>query len=180
MADKRDDTTREPLIGGDPLHLGGATDPDAPSRHPRPRILALLGEFLRMSRTSAILLVAFVLVGALYLLVREDPVVGFGPGPATSPTAPAQPETDPVTPTDAASGTAVPTPSGRSTTPGVDSTGSTETTDPADPTRAERRQSVTSVPGGTEGVQAEQTQSQPQGTAPQGGAVPPDAGQTVE
>lgn len=85
----REPAAREPLVGSDPLGLGGTTAPDAPSRHPRPRILALLGEFFRMSRTTAVLLAAFLLVGALYLLVREDPVVGFGPPPAApEPTAP--------------------------------------------------------------------------------------------
>ena len=87
----REGATREPLVGSDPLGLTGTTPPDAPSRHPRPRILALLGEFFRMSRATAILLVAFVLIGLLYVLVRENPVVGFGPpAPVSStPTAPA-------------------------------------------------------------------------------------------
>ncbi|MET3859322.1 hypothetical protein ABIE38_000219 [Dietzia sp. 2505] len=72
-------TTREPLISGDPLGLGGTTDPDAPSRRPRPKIVSLLGEFFRMSRTTAILLVAFVLIAILYSMVKTDPVVNLRP-----------------------------------------------------------------------------------------------------
>ncbi|MBB1032701.1 hypothetical protein G6027_17890 [Dietzia sp. SLG310A2-38A2] len=72
-------TAREPLISGDPLGLGGTTDPDAPSRRPQPKIVSLLGEFFRMSRTTAILLVAFVLLGILYSMVKTDPVVNVRP-----------------------------------------------------------------------------------------------------
>ena len=106
MSDKRDDdttparpgpagedgtptestTAREPLVSGDPLGLGGTSDPDAPSRRPRPRIVSLLGEFFKMSRTTAGILIAFVLIGALYLLVREEPVVAFGPPPGPTQT----------------------------------------------------------------------------------------------
>ncbi|KAA0917080.1 hypothetical protein [Dietzia sp. ANT_WB102] len=92
-------TTREPLISGDPLGLGKATSPDAPSRKARPKFISLLGEFFRMSRSTAILLVAFVVVGAVYLFVRDDPVVRVGTpsGPSTSePTA-----TTSVTPSEA-------------------------------------------------------------------------------
>lgn len=73
------ESLKEPLISGDPLGLGGEQDPDAPSRRPRPKLLALAGEFLRMSRTTAILLTAFVLVGVLYLVVKEEPAVNLRP-----------------------------------------------------------------------------------------------------
>src|SRR5699024_3155151 len=71
MARHRDDGTTPPdetapqgaaidddpiLDRPDPLGLGGTPPPDAPSRSPKPRIVALLGEFFRMSRTTAILL----------------------------------------------------------------------------------------------------------------------------
>lgn len=84
----------ESLIGGDPLGLGGTTDPDAPSQHPRPKFVSLVVEFFKMSRTTAALLVAFVLLGALYLTVKQDPVVGIGTPsdrPTTTETTPEQP-----------------------------------------------------------------------------------------
>ena len=92
-------TTREPLISGDLLGLGKAPAPDAASRKARPKFISLLGEFFRMSRNTAILLVVFVVVGAVYLVVRDDPVVrvGTSSGPSTSePTA-----TTSVAPTEA-------------------------------------------------------------------------------
>src|SRR5699024_6592907 len=94
----------------DPLGLGGTPPPDAPSRRPKPRFLALLGEFFRMSRTTAILLGAFVLAGALYLLVRDEPVVAFGP-PAPPPTsAPAVPDEPTSAPTESVTETTEPPP----------------------------------------------------------------------
>lgn len=112
----------------DPLGLGGVSDADAPSRKPRPRVLALAGEFLRMSRATAILLGVFVLVGALYLLVKDDPVVRVGTG-SPAPTAPADPGgVDDSTTTgtdDATTTTSEPTP-----TTDPDSTGTTESTVP--------------------------------------------------
>ena len=86
----------------DPLGLGGTPPPDAPSRSPKPRIVALLGEFFRMSRTTAILLGAFVLAGVLYLLVRDEPVVAFGPQPAQDPTGTSEPA-EPAEPADPSS-----------------------------------------------------------------------------
>lgn len=79
-------TGEGPLITGDPLGLGKTPPPDAPSRKARPKIVALLGEFFRMSRATAILLIAFVVISALYLVVRENPVlqVRAPSGPATS------------------------------------------------------------------------------------------------
>lgn len=128
----------------DPLGLGGTPPPDAPSRSPKPRIVALLGEFFRMSRTTAILLGAFVLAGVLYLLVRDEPVVAFGPQPAQDPTGtsepaePAEPVDPSSTPTDQTTETTAPTPSSSPTPTGTGSrttsttvTGGTATTGPA-------------------------------------------------
>ncbi|WP_206474602.1 hypothetical protein [Dietzia sp. KRD202] len=127
----------------DPLGLGGTPPPDAPSRSPTPRIVALLGEFFRMSRTTAILLGAFVLAGVLYLLVRDEPVVAFGPQPAQDPTGtsepaePAEPVDPSSTPTDQTTETTAPTPSSSPTPTGTGSrttsttvTGGTATTGP--------------------------------------------------
>ncbi|MEV8224165.1 hypothetical protein [Dietzia sp. Alg238-R159] len=127
----------------DPLGLGGTPPPDAPSRSPKPRIVALLGEFFRMSRTTAILLGAFVLAGVLYLLVRDEPVVAFGPQPAQDPTGtsepaePAEPVDPSSTPTDQTTETTAPTPSSSPTPTGTGSrttsttvTGGTATTGP--------------------------------------------------
>lgn len=123
MADRIDDDA----AGGpkDPLGLGGTTPPDAASRRPRPAVVELLIEFFKMSRTTAILLIAFVLAAALYLLVRENPVVAFGtpPRPASAETSTTDPETTrtsdaETTPTDeetATTETSVPTTSGTDT-----------------------------------------------------------------
>lgn len=94
----------------DPLGLGGTPPPDAPSRRPKPRFLALLGEFFRMSRTTAILLGVFVLAGALYLLVRDEPVVAFGPPAPPATSAPAVPDEPTSAPTESATETRDPTP----------------------------------------------------------------------
>ncbi|MDN4505316.1 hypothetical protein [Dietzia maris] len=158
MARHRDDGTTPPdetapqgaaidddpiLDRPDPLGLGGTPPPDAPSRSPKPRIVALLGEFFRMSRTTAILLGAFVLAGVLYLLVRDEPVVAFGPQPAQDPTGtsepaePAEPVDPSSTPTDQTTETTAPTPSSSPTPTGTGSrttsttvTGGTATTGP--------------------------------------------------
>ena len=42
---------------------------------------ALLVEFVKMSRTTAVILIVFVLTLALYMLVRQDPVVAFNAPP---------------------------------------------------------------------------------------------------
>lgn len=112
----------------DPLGLGGTTPPDAPSRRPRPRIVALLGEFFRMSRTTAILLISFVLAGVLYLLVREEPVVAFGPPPPPTPTAPSEQDDPATTPTEQLTATTAPTPT---TPPNPTGTGTATTEAPA-------------------------------------------------
>ena len=66
---REDDATRqEPVLRQDPsareqpdpLGLGGTPPPDAPSRRPKPAIVALIGEFLSMSRTTAILLLSLI------------------------------------------------------------------------------------------------------------------------
>lgn len=190
MSDKReDDTTRgepggnAPVAGTpveattgtdeatagrtDPLGLVGTPPPDAPSRRPRPKLVSLLGEFFRMSRTTAILLGAFVLAGALYLLVREQPVVAFGPpAPPASSEPPAPVESSPPpsgTPTEA-TGTTGATPT---TTPEVTGTEAPATAT-TDPDGAATTSPGAAGPRGTTGTtapQQEQTQ-QPQQQAP--------------
>lgn len=154
-------TAREPLISGDPLGLGGTTDPDAPSRRPRPKIVSLLGEFFRMSRTTAILLVAFVLVAILYSMVKDDPVARLGTPPPQTDTA----ETEPSAP---AEGT---TPVEESPTPetSIDQTtvptATPQTSPPVTGTTPPGRQTPTSPTGAT-GQQAPPQQS-PQEQSPQ-------------
>ena len=191
MARHRDDGTTPPdetapqgaaidddpiLDRPDPLGLGGTPPPDAPSRSPKPRIVALLGEFFRMSRTTAILLGAFVLAGVLYLLVRDEPVVAFGPQPArdtTGTSEPAEPvdpsstPTDQTTDTTAPTSSSPPTPTGTgSRTTGTTATGGTATTgpgtdglpggaDPQSPQQQQQQQSPQQQPD-------QQSQSQPQ------------------
>lgn len=153
---------REPLIGSDPLGLGGTTDPDAPSRRPRPKFVSLLIEFFRMSRTTAILLVSFVLFGALYLTVKQDPVVGIGTPagpPTTTENGPADStdHTDPADPTDPTD----------DQVPADDPS----TQDPdATPTTPTSPQGTTTPPPGrgvTEGTDQQAPQQTPQQQAPQ-------------
>lgn len=141
----------------DPLGLGGTPPPDAPSRSPKPRIVALLGEFFRMSRTTAILLGAFVLAGVLYLLVRDEPVVAFGPQPAQDPTGTSEPAEPSSTPTDQTTETTAPTPSSSPTPTGTGSrttgttvTGGTATTGP----------DADGLPGGADQQSPQQQQQQ--------------------
>ncbi|MEB8326306.1 hypothetical protein NGF75_09925 [Dietzia kunjamensis] len=144
----------------DPLGLGGTPPPDAPSRSPKPRIVALLGEFFRMSRTTAILLGAFVLAGVLYLLVRDEPVVAFGPQPAQDPTGTSEPAepvdpsstpTDQTTDTTAPTSSSPPTPTGTgSRTTGTTVTGGTATTGP----------DAEGLPGGADQQSPQQQQPQ--------------------
>lgn len=172
MARHRDDGTTPPdetapqgaaidddpiLDRPDPLGLGGTPPPDAPSRSPKPRIVALIGEFFRMSRTTAILLGAFVLAGVLYLLVRDEPVVAFGPQPAQDPTGtsePAEPSstpTDQTTDTTAPTSSSPPTPTGTgSRTTGTTATGGTATTGPG----------TDGLPGGADPQSPQQQQQQ--------------------
>lgn len=144
----------------DPLGLGGTPPPDAPSRSPKPRIVALLGEFFRMSRTTAILLGAFVLAGVLYLLVRDEPVVAFGPQPAQDPSGTSEPAepvdpsstpTDQTTDTTAPTSSSPPTPTGTgSRTTGTTVTGGTATTGP----------DAEGLPGGADQQSPQQQQPQ--------------------
>jgi len=189
MAETRDDDATREMP--DPLGLGGTPPPGAPSRHPRPKVLSLLGEFFKMSRTTAVLLTAFVLASVVYLLVREDPVVGFAPTPPSSPAAPSAPSepATPVTPqtspspSNEATATTAPTTSAPATT--LDDTDTT-----AVPTTP-GRQSTTSVRPGEpttarppleqQPQQVPQQETQPQGQAQRaptedGAVTVPDAG----
>ena len=168
-------TTREPLISGDPLGLGKTPSPDAPSREARPKIVSLLGEFFRMSRSTAILLVAFVVVGAVYLVVRDDPVVRVGSpsGPSTSEST----ETSSVTPSEA-------TPSGQTATEATSALTPSEATS-AQSTRSgdttvstavvPQQQTATAVPTpGDAGQQQAPAQQQQQAPAQQQQDSPAD------
>ncbi|MDX2356622.1 hypothetical protein [Dietzia sp. PP-33] len=156
--------TRDLQVTGDPLGLGGTPDPDAPSRRPRPRIVSLLGEFFKMSRTTAILLVTFVLVAILYSMVKSEPVLSVrspAPQATTSESEPGT-STDPSTspsPSEQATETSVPT----VTTPSAPTGGTT-----SDPS-SEGRQATTSAPGGPgdQTQQTQQTQQSPQDVQPQ-------------
>ena len=147
----------------DPLGLGGTPPPDAPSRSPKPRIVALLGEFFRMSRTTAILLGAFVLAGVLYLLVRDEPVVAFGPQPAQDPTGTSEPAEPSSTPTDQTTETTAPTPSSSPTPTGTGSrtTGTTATGTDGLPGGADQQSPQQQQPQQSPQQQPDQ-QSQPQ------------------
>lgn len=167
------ETTREPLITSDPLGLGGTTDPDAPSRRPRPKIVSLLGEFFRMSRTTAILLVAFVLVAVLYSLVKDDPVASFGTPPPQTDTV----ETEPPPP---AEGT-TPVEGSPTQETTVDQTtvptATPQTSPPDTGTTPPTGQQAPTSPTGTTGQQAPPQQA-PQEQSPQAqqGEDPGDAG----
>lgn len=160
--------SKEPLVSGDPLGLGGTTEPDAPSRDPRPKIAALLGEFFKMSRTTAILLVAFVLLSVLYAVVKDEPVVGIGPP------APAPDQTSEITPSETSPSEATSTDGTSSPETSTDDTTVGETTAPTappqtstpqtGPTQTQNRQVPTGVPNRTD-------QQAPQGTAQE--QVPP-------
>lgn len=110
--------------------------PREDSRRERSEALSLIIEFFRMSRTTAIILVAFVLISALYMFVRQDPVVAFNSPPRSDSS-----QTD-TTGTDT-SGTDEPTPSDQPT----DSTDPSGTQTPTDTSGTE-----TSVPVGQRGA----------------------------
>ena len=131
-------TGKEPLITGDPLGLGKTPPPDAPSREAWPKIVSLLAEFFRMSRTTAILLIAFVVIGALYLVVREDPVLQV-----RTPSSPSTSEstgTSSATPSEATSSGQAPTEATSA------SASSAEASD--EPTQAEDTTASTAAPQG--------------------------------
>ncbi|MDV8000827.1 hypothetical protein [Rhodococcus sp. IEGM 1408] len=102
-------TPPQPVVSGDPLGLLGMPEPDAPSRRPRPKIVSLLGEFFKMSRTTAILLVTFVLVSILYSMVKDAPVLRVGPPPVPTQTLVPSEQVTPSPSTEQATETSVPT-----------------------------------------------------------------------
>lgn len=167
-----DDRAEEQVVPDDPLGLGGTPDPDAPSRRPRPRVISLLGEFFRMSRTTAILLAVFVVVGALYLVVRAEPVFQVGtPGPAEpTGTAPATP-TDEVADEDEADG------SDETTDPGSP-TGTTSSSTPGAPPVDDDDETTAPSPrdGASEALTSVPEEPGAGGAAPTG-AGSPDTGQ---
>lgn len=91
---KADDTEQDAVTGRH--EAAEATDlPPQPGSHKGAHrastragseVLDLVVEFVKMSRTTAILLIAFVLTLALYMLVRQDPVVAFNSPPRSDST----------------------------------------------------------------------------------------------
>lgn len=151
------------------------TEDKTPPRE-RPEALSLFLEFIKMSRTSAILLIAFVLTAALYMFVRQDPVVAFGSPPRadSSQTDSSEPASDDA---DGQSVTDQPT--------GVTESGQSETPTTADPSAGEDSMTSaaeTSVPVGQRGADSdggaatEQTQQPTQ--VPQTSASSAPSGQT--
>lgn len=101
------------------------------SARERHEALSLIIEFFKMSRTTAVLLIAFVLTAALYMLVRQDPVVAFN--------SPPRPDTSQTDPTETG-------------TSGTDTTGTeqpTQSDQPPDSTE----QTETQTPTGTSGTE---------------------------
>lgn len=158
--------------------------PSHAARHrTRPEWLSVVIEFFTMSRSTLVLLVAFVLIAALYSFVRQDPVVAINspprPGPTQSDTT--QSET---TRTDATE-TTDPSPTDQSTEPTAttdaaetSATGTSQTFVPTDSRLFEPGQGTgaqgtdgqrpqQSAPGGTQAPQGQQPQPpQPQTQVP--------------
>ena len=148
--------------------------PDSAANKPprsRPEWVSIVIEFFTMSRTTVILLIAFVLVAGLYSFVRQDPVVAFNSPPRADPTQSETTESD-TSGTDTTS-TDESTPVEQSTTP-------TATTDDQDPagTDASATTSVGPRQFGQDGVEdgqqptpsatgTQQTQQAPAGQQPQ-------------
>ena len=125
---------------------GGVTTGEPETGQTRPEALSLLLEFVRMSRTSAILFIVFLLTGALYLVVREEPVVAFRSpqNPDTSQTGEAGPTSQEssgtTAPDQSTSDTTLPlssssSPSPTGAEPGADGDTASETTDTSVPAR---------------------------------------------
>ena len=162
------ETSREPVVSGDPLGLGGASDPDAPSRRPKPKVLALIGEFLKMSRTTAILLVAFVLVGALYIVVKDEPVVNWTPREPAETT-----EVETSTTSTGETGTpetTAPTSAAEETTSPNGATATTEVPTPQGDDEVVEPQATNPAPSGASSTVPEGTDTA--GAAPTGTAAP--------
>lgn len=176
---------KEPLVSGDPLGFGGTSDPDAPSRRPKPKLLSLAGEFLRMSRTTMILLAAFMLVGALYLLVKDEPVVNLGPRQPAVPTEAETPPSSLPSETAESSETTAPTspieestsPSGATATTAVPTQGNDDEVAESSARSPNRAPATSAAPGPTATEGAEPTgagvvDDQPSGGTADGGASP--------
>lgn len=181
-------TAREPLVSGDPLGIGGVPDPDAPSRRPRPKIVSLVGEFFKMSRTTAVLLVSFVLLSMVYAAVKDEPVYTVGPRPVPSQVDVPPEQTPTPSSAEPTTGTLVPTPPTTTAPTEVATedaeTESRQTTTPN--SDGQGNQTTQQVPQETQQQtpQQQQTQQQPQlqpQRVPQGTAAgPPGGGQTAE
>lgn len=78
MAEKSDhdaasDAHENPATGEAPADAASHPNSHRASARARPEALSLVIEFFKMSRTTAVLLIVFVLTAALYMLVRQDP-----------------------------------------------------------------------------------------------------------
>lgn len=148
----------------------GATH--AKPRRKRPEWVSIVIEFFTMSRSTLVLLIAFVLVAALYSFVRQDPVVAFNSPPRPDPTQSETTETG--TSGTGTTGTDESRPTGQTTQP-------TSVTDDQDPTGTDTSPTISTGPqrqfdqgDGTAGQQTpqsatgtQQTQQAPQGQQPQ-------------
>lgn len=147
----------------DDTNAVGETSPSA-----RAEALSLVVEFFKMSRTTMILLIAFVLTLALYMLVREDPVVAFGSPPRSGPTPSETTDTrtsttdGPSTAEQSTEPTATTEPSGSET---PTDTSATETSVPAGQRGADPGEGTTG--GQPPSTQASQNPQAPGAQAPQ-------------
>lgn len=161
------------------LDTGSRKGAHRASSGPWSQMLELVVEFVKMSRTTAILLIAFVLTLALYMLVRQDPVVAFNAPPRadTTPTDSAEPgtsgtdatDTDIPTSSDLPSGTTAPAETPTST--GVSGTGMA-------PDQGQRGAVGDEVPSGGGPQQSTQVPQAPAGQAPQPSPQPQQSEQT--
>ena len=158
MAEKSDhdaasDAHENPATGEAPADAASHPNSHRASARARPEALSLVIEFFKMSRTTAVLLIVFVLTAALYMLVRQDPVVAFN--------SPPRPDTSQTEPT----GTG---------TPGPNVTGTEEPT-PSDQPTGTTEQTETQTPTGTSGTEVplpwerrgNDTEEGPDGNRPQ-------------
>ncbi|MGX1857907.1 hypothetical protein ACWIFB_10845 [Dietzia sp. NPDC055340] len=128
----------------------------------RPEWLSVVIEFFTMSRSTLVLLVAFVLIAALYSFVRQDPVVAINSPPRPAPTQSETTQSE-TTRTDATE-TADPSPTDQSTEPTA-TTDAAETSGTGTPQTSVPRDSRLVEPGQGTGAQGTDGQ-QPQQSAP--------------
>ena len=153
-------------------------DTPAETRRNRPEWVSIVIEFFTMSRSTLVLLIAFVLVAGLYSVVRQDPVVAFNSPPRPDPTQSETTETG-TTGTDT-TGTDGPSPTD-------ETTGTTAATDDQEPTGTDTSPTTSTGPQRQfdqgDGTAGQQTLQSPTGTqqtqqVPQGQQAPQQSAQT--